>query len=119
MKSHQVMNSEMQSPLPPPHLIAFGGQIGMQRVRCCVFAEALARGSVFMGLPFKWTLSLEMSQSPHVPWRRSDPDLDLNFEAHLFYLSVSKRVNSSASWDLKDRNVLFSLLLMHQLIFFL
>lgn len=55
-----------------------------------IFAEALARGSVFMGLPFKWTSSLEMSQSPHVSWRRSDPDLDLNFEAHLFYLSISK-----------------------------
>lgn len=31
-----------------------------------------------------------MSQSPHVPWRSSDLNLDLNFEAYLFYLSISE-----------------------------
>jgi len=59
-----------------------------------------------------------MSQSPHVPWRRSDPDLDLNFRSFLS-LSLKVRVDYSGSRELKQSNALSSLLLMHQLIFFL
>lgn len=56
------------------------------------------RGSILIWLPFKCTLRLEMSQPLHVPWRSSDLNLGLNFEAYLFSLF------------LKVKNWLFGLL---------
>lgn len=82
-----------------------------------VFTEALAGGSVFMWVPLKCTSSLEMSQRLHVPWRSSDTDLDVNFRSFLS-LVLKIRVGYAGSWELKQHNALFSLFLMHQLIFF-
>lgn len=62
---------------------------GHKESNVSVFTEALARGSIFMWVPFKCTSSLEMSQRLHEPWRSSNTDLDVNFRS---FLSLVLRV---------------------------